>query len=292
MIKSMTGFSSKSLETDNYTATVEVKSLNSKFLDLSIRLPKSFSEKEAEVRNLATSILIRGKVSISVDFQLRNESVSRLKYNQQLFIQYYEELKLLAGSVDAKEDDLFRTALQSPDVATTEEDTETVKSSWDKISKLITDTLEGCDDFRRKEGTNMQEQIEGSIDAISKCKMAIVKLDPMRIEKVRERIRDQLLELADKDNIDENRFEQELIYYIEKLDISEEFVRLDSHLQYFKEVLLQGDSNGKKLGFISQEIGREINTIGSKANDADIQKLVIQMKDELEKIKEQGLNVL
>jgi uncharacterized protein (TIGR00255 family) len=292
MIKSMTGFSSKSLETENYTATVEVKSLNSKFLDLSIRLPKSFSDKEAEVRNLATSILLRGKVSISVDFQLRNESVSRLKYNQELFKQYYEELKFLAGSVDANEDDLFRTALQSPDVAITEEDTETVLSSWNNISTLITDTLEDCDSFRRKEGANMQEQIESSIDAISKCKMSIQELDPMRIEKVRERIKGQLVELADKEDIDENRFEQELIYYIEKLDISEEFVRLDSHLQYFKEVLHQEDSNGKKLGFISQEIGREINTIGSKANDAGMQKLVIQMKDELEKIKEQGLNVL
>ena len=292
MIKSMTGFSSKSLETENYTATVEVKSLNSKFLDLSIRLPKSLSEKEAEVRNLATSILVRGKVSIGVDFQLRNESISRLKYNQDLFKQYYEELKILAGSVDANEDDLFRTALQSPDVATTEEDTETVLSSWDKISTLITDALEGCNAFRRKEGTNMQEQIEASIDAISKCKMSIEELDPIRIEKVRGRIKGQLVELADKENIDENRFEQELIYYIEKLDISEEFVRLDSHLQYFKEVLHQEDSNGKKLGFISQEIGREINTIGSKANDAEMQKLVIQMKDELEKIKEQGLNVV
>jgi len=292
MIKSMTGFSSKSLETENYTATVEVKSLNSKFLDLSIRLPKSFTEKEAEVRNLATSILVRGKVSIGVEFQLRNESVSRLKYNQDLFKQYYDELKILAGSVDANENDLFRTALQSPDVATTEEDTETVLSSWDKISALIKDALEDCDAFRRKEGANMQEQIEASIDAISKSKISIKELDPMRIEKVRERIKGQLVEIVDKENIDENRFEQELIYYIEKLDISEEFVRLDSHLQYFKEVLHQEDSNGKKLGFISQEIGREINTIGSKANDAGMQKLVIQMKDELEKIKEQGLNVL
>jgi uncharacterized protein (TIGR00255 family) len=292
MIKSMTGFSSKSLETERFTATVEVKSLNSKFLDLSIRMPKGLSENESEVRNLATSILVRGKVSIGIEFQSKNYTVSRLKYNSELFKQYYEELKNLAGSVAANEDDLFRTALQSPDVAIAEEDNETVLHSWNSMSKLITETLEGCNKFRIKEGANMQKQIEDSVDIISKCKSSIGEMDPKRIEKARDRIKSQLEELVEKDNIDENRFEQELIYYIEKLDISEELVRLASHLQYFDEVLHQESCNGKKLGFISQEIGREINTIGSKANDAGIQKLVIQMKDELEKIKEQGLNVL
>lgn len=272
---------------------MEVKSLNSKFLDLSIRLPKSFSDKELEVRNLATSLLGRGKASVVVEFQLNGDlNESKIQYNSELFKTYYEDLKELAKSVGASDDDIFKTALQAPDVIETIDESNKAKVFWDEIVKLVSGALEECKQFRQKEGANLQIQVEESVGIIKDCKEKVADLEPARIKKVRERLMTQMEEIKQKANIDENRLEQELIFYIEKLDISEELVRLDSHLDYFTEILGTNNSNGKKLGFISQEIGREINTIGSKANDATIQKLVVQMKDELEKIKEQLLNVV
>ena len=292
MIKSMTGFSTSRLETESYVSTAEVKSLNSKFLDLSIRIPKALSDKEPEVRNLASSMMVRGKVSISLEIQSKSDSETSLEYNSELFKNYFSELKQLAESVGAGDEELFKMALQSPDVIRTSDNSEILNDFWDQLKSLITEAIEGCDEFRNAEGASLEVQLNESLKVISECKTKIEKLDPERIERVRKKVRSQLDELIDKTRIDENRLEQELIYYIEKLDIAEELVRLESHLSYFSEVMDMEDSNGKKLGFISQEIGREINTIGSKANDADIQKLVVQMKDELEKIKEQVLNVL
>lgn len=291
MIKSMTGFSNKRLETEDFKAMVEIKSLNSKFLDLSIRIPKSFSSNEQEIRNLTSLKLLRGKVSLSVELQLKDSSESRVKYRKELFETYYAELKQLAQSVGAKEDDLFKMALQSPEVIATEENAELL-NFWEQIRIIIEEALDECNEFRSAEGKNLQIQLEESLNIIRECMNTILEMDPTRLEKVRNRIKENLVELIGKDKIDENRFEQELIYFIEKIDVSEEMVRLDSHLKYFNETLGQEDSIGKKLGFISQEIGREINTIGSKANDAAIQKHVVLMKDELEKIKEQVMNVV
>jgi uncharacterized protein (TIGR00255 family) len=292
MIKSMTGYSTNRLETESYVSTAEVKSLNSKFLDLSIRIPKALSEKEPEVRNLASPLMVRGKVSISLEMQWKRDSETSLEYNRELFKNYFRELKQLAESVGAGDEDLFKTALQSPDVIQTTDNSEVLNDFWDQLKELIVEAIKGCDEFRKTEGASLQIQLNESLTVISECKSKIEKLDPERIERIRKKVRDQLDELIDKNKIDENRLEQELIYYIEKLDLAEELVRLESHLKYFAEVMGMEHSSGKKLGFISQEIGREINTIGSKANDADIQKLVVQMKDELEKIKEQILNVL
>jgi uncharacterized protein (TIGR00255 family) len=292
MIKSMTGFSSRRLESDKFIATAEVKSLNSKFLDLSIRIPRIFSDKEPDLRNLASRKLERGKVSIGLELQMKDSSETSVSFNAELFKSYFTELKKLAESVGADEQDLFKAALQSPDVIRTEEDGEASDQYWEEIAGLLEEAMDGCNEFRITEGESLNAQLLESLGMIVDCKAKIVELDPSRIVKVRERIKGQLEESFSSENIDENRFEQELIYFIEKLDISEELVRLDSHLKYFSEVLDSERSKGKKLGFISQEIGREINTIGSKANDAAIQKLVVQMKDELEKIKEQVLNVL
>jgi uncharacterized protein (TIGR00255 family) len=291
MIKSMTGFCNKRLETKDFVASVEIKSLNSKFLDLSVRVPRSFSSNEQEIRNLVSSMLERGKVSLTVDLQLTDASETRIKYKPELFETYYQELKRLAQLVGASENDLFKIALQSPDVMASEENEE-LGNFWDQLKLLVEDCIHGCTEFRMAEGKNLQIQLEESIKVILNSKAHIADLDGPRMERMRLKIRGHMEEFIDKEKIDQNRFEQELIYFIEKLDISEEMVRLDSHLKYFIETLQLEDSIGKKLGFISQEIGREINTIGSKANDADIQKLVVLMKDELEKIKEQVLNVL
>jgi len=292
MIISMTGFGLKKSETNEFTISVEVKSLNSKFLDLSIRLPRIFSDKELEVRNMAALVLGRGKASVTVDFQLNSDSSQSIQYNSELFKTYFINLKQLAESVGASEDDLFKTALQAPDVIQTIDDNTKSKVFWDEIGRCISGALQECHHFREKEGANLQVQVERSIGIIADCKIKVEELEPARTKKVRARLITQLEEIDQKTNIDENRLEQELIFYIEKLDISEELVRLKSHLDYFTEILAGKESNGKKLGFISQEIGREVNTIGSKANDASIQKLVVQMKDELEKIKEQVLNVV
>ena len=292
MLISMTGYGASHLSNDDVTINIEVKTLNSKFLDLNFRLPRSFSEKEIELRNLVTEKLQRGKVSLNIDYVKEKETELKQRYNEDLFVQYYSKLKKLADRVIASDQDIFKLALSAPDVMINDQADEVDEQQWTVLKGLVEEALDNCNEFRQKEGAELQQKFTGYIKSINEHLEMVKVLDPKRVEKIRDRIKGNLTRFVDEEGLDKNRLEQEIVYYIEKLDITEEKVRLASHLNHFNEVLLNSTSQGKKLGFISQEIGREINTIGSKANDADIQKHVVDMKEELEKIKEQLLNVL
>ena len=292
MIKSMTGYGVAGFENEHLAIQVEVRTLNSKMLDLSIRSPRQFADKESEIRNRAQAILDRGKVSISIDFLVKGNQSLPVQLNEDLFKTYYATFERLAASVGEKGTDLFKLALQAPQVmvstAMDREDSE----DWAQVKLVLEEALIRCESFRVDEGASLFVKLKENIDLIRQGWQAIKAEEPNRKEKIQSRIRGHFSQWMDEHAFDANRFEQELIYYFEKIDINEELVRLETHLDYFMKCMDTEVSQGKKLGFISQEIGREINTIGSKANDAGIQKLVIQMKDELEKIKEQSLNVL
>jgi uncharacterized protein (TIGR00255 family) len=292
MIKSMTGFGQCTIDDGQVQISVEVKSLNSKFLDLNLRLPKAFSDKEIEVRNLISEKLERGKVSIAAEYQRYGESEIQQSYNEKLFIAYYSELKKLADRVVAPYDQLFDLALNSPEVIQGKIKSTDNEEEWAKVKSCIIEALEKCDRFRRTEGKVLEEALKNCCSVIYQELKNIDLLDPKRIERMREKLKGSVVNFFGEEGYDTNRLEQEIIFYIEKLDINEEKVRLKSHLDYFTNVLKEPQGNGKKLGFISQEIGREINTIGSKASDANIQKHVVMMKEELEKIKEQLNNVV
>lgn len=292
MIKSMTGFGQASVNKGELNLVVEVKSLNSKFFDISLRLPRLFSEKELEVRNMVADKLERGKISLSIDMQQTGKAEIRQQYNEALFVAYYAELKKLADKTMATYEGLFELALNSPDVITGGGKEELSPALWEMLQKLLTEALVKCDQFRVLEGKALEEKLALYIKGIEGGLKKTEELDPQRIERVRSRIKGNLIEFLGNEGIDMNRLEQELIFYIEKLDIHEERVRLSTHLKYFSKLLAEPISNGKKLGFLAQEIGREINTIGSKANDAEMQREVVMMKEELEKIKEQLGNVL
>lgn len=293
MIKSMTGFGNAGFEDERMVIQVEVRTLNSKFLDLSIRSPRQFNDKELEIRNLVQSILDRGKVSISIEFQSKGSAEMPVSINEDLFNLFYQKYRGLADSVNDNTQDIFKLALQSPMVITqvTGEQRDD-QADWDEIKKVLVIALNKCDSFRQDEGNSLEEKLKGNIDTIASGLAKIQENEGKRKDRIKQKIRNHFSEWLDENSFDANRFEQELIYYFEKLDITEEIVRLDTHLKYFSKCLVEENSQGKKLGFISQEIGREINTIGSKANDAEMQKHVILMKDELEKVKEQSLNVL
>ena len=286
----MTGFGKATLDNEKVSVSVEIKTLNSKFLDANLRLPRVFSDKEIEVRNLLAEKLQRGKVVINIDYR-RNVAEPTVTVNSDLFSAYYKQFEALAHQVKADEKDLFKLALQAPDVMSSAEN-EGAEDDWKEVRKQIVEALDRCNEHREAEGEGLHEKLQSYIEQIRVNLDQVEEQDPKRTEHVRERLRTHMNEWAADDRVDENRFEQELIYYIEKLDIAEEKVRLRSHLDYFLEIMNKDDSQGKKLGFIAQEIGREINTMGAKANDAVIQKLVVGMKEELEKIKEQSLNLL
>lgn len=292
MIKSMTGFGQSSVDDGQFQISVEVKSLNSKFLDLNLRLPKTFSDKEIEVRNLISETLERGKVSVAIDFEKVGDAQISQTYNEALFIAYYSELKKLADRVVAPYDALFQLALNSPNVIQGNTKEEVPEEVWTKVKKLLTEVLSKCDKFRIDEGKVLDKMLTDCCKIIEYNLERIKELDPKRVQRIRDRLRNNVTSFFGEEGFDANRLEQEIIFYIEKLDINEEKVRLKSHLDYFIEALREKQSNGKKLAFITQEIGREINTIGSKSNDADMQKHVVVMKEELEKIKEQLNNVL
>jgi len=292
MIKSMTGFGQHSQDDGQIQIATEIKSLNSKFLDLNLRLPKIFSDKEFEVRNIISEKLERGKVSLVVEYQRYGEQEIKLSYNQKLFIAYFSELKKLADRVIAPYEGLFELALNSPDVIETNVKEGSTDEEWKKVKASIEDAISKCDGFRKEEGKVLGKMLMDCCEVIRGELKKIEQLDPKRVERIRERLKGNVVTFFGEEGYDTNRLEQEIIFYIEKLDINEEKVRLQSHLDYFQAVLNESQSNGKKLGFISQEIGREINTIGSKASDAAIQKHVVVMKEELEKIKEQLNNVV
>jgi uncharacterized protein (TIGR00255 family) len=289
----MTGFGQALLATGELSIQVEVKSLNSKFLDLSLRLPRHFGEKELELRNLIAEKLERGKVSLSIEYQQTGKSEIRQTYNEELFAAYYAELKKLADRVVAPTyDAIFSMALNSPDVIQSNGKEELDPAEWEKVNKLIGEAMDKFELFRLTEGKTLENKIVNYIQSIRDGLVLVEKLDPKRIEKIRDRIKGNVTDFFGNEGFDTNRLEQEILFYIEKLDIHEERVRLKSHLDYFLQVVKSPQSNGKKLGFIAQEIGREINTLGSKANDAEMQKSVVLMKEELEKIKEQLNNVV
>ncbi len=288
----MTGFGQATFSSGEGTLSVEVKSLNSKFFDLSLRLPKKYSEKELELRNLMAEKLERGKVSLSIDYQTGLKVEIRQQYNEALFISYFQELKKLADKVNAGHDSLFQMALNSPDVVQSNGKEELDPAEWERVLGLLNEAMGKCEHFRTEEGKSLEVKLTSYIENIRLGLLEVEKIDPMRIEKIRSRIKGNITDFFGNEGFDANRLEQEIIFYIEKLDIHEERVRLKTHLDYFLKIMSEKQSNGKKLGFIAQEIGREINTIGSKANDAEMQKHVVMMKEELEKIKEQLNNVL
>lgn len=291
MIKSMTGYGKAQAERNNSVVTIEIKTLNSKFMELNLRLPKVYSGKEMEIRNLLTQQLERGKASVNVEVQSNEASEAKVEFNKPLFLQYYRQLQELAQEAGAPEHDIFRLALQQPEVSKTIS-AELDDEEWKFVEDLFTEACRQCSQFRIREGETLKEKLLEYVAEIRKRMQAVEEQDAGRAESVKERLNKKLEELKQSEKIDQNRLEQELVYYIEKLDINEEKVRLRTHLDYFVQALEAPESNGKKLGFIAQELGREINTIGSKANDANIQRHVVVMKEELEKIKEQVLNLL
>lgn len=282
----MTGFGKATMQLPNKKITVEVKSLNSKNLDLNVRLPQAFREKELELRNVIAKDLERGKVDFSIFSEVTAEETSS-KINAPIVLSYIEQMKNIIPDADATE--LMKMAVRMPDSLKVERQ-EIDENEWESIQTAITEALQYINEFRRQEGAKLEIEFRNRIENIRNFMNQAIALDPERIAIVKERLRNNLVEL--QANVDENRFEQEIIYYLEKLDITEEKVRLTNHLDYFIETIEGSEANGRKLGFISQEMGREINTMGSKSNHSEMQKLVVQMKDELEKIKEQVLNVL
>ncbi len=292
MIKSMTGFGVAGFEDEQMMIQVEIRSLNSKFLDLSIRSPRQFSDKEPEIRTIVQTILDRGKVGVSIEFVPKGGQSLPVSINQELFKSYFEEFRHLAELVGEKPADLFKLALQAPNVINSIPVEREESQDWERVKQVLEEALKKCDGFRKDEGESLYSKLEENIEVIRSAFQRVKQEEPLRKERIQQRIRNHFSQWMDESSFDANRFEQELIYYFEKIDITEELVRLETHLNYFMKTMQEDGGQGKKLGFISQEIGREINTIGSKANDAEIQKHVILMKDELEKIKEQSLNVI
>ena len=285
MIQSMTGFGKSVTQIPNKKITVELKSLNSKNFDLNARIPSQYREKELDLRNIISNSLGRGKVDLSIYVEYTGEQTST-NVNTEVVKNYMDQLRSI---VDTSEVELLKMAVKMPDALKTERD-EIDDEEFKAIEGAVKDALKEINGFRSDEGNALEKDLSMRIANIKSLLDDVIKIDPDRVDAVRERLRKGIEEI--KEQVDENRFEQELVYYIEKFDITEEKVRLDNHLDYFQKTLDSKDSNGRKLAFISQEIGREINTIGSKSNYAPMQQMVVQMKDELEKIKEQILNVL
>ncbi|MBK8368328.1 MAG: YicC family protein [Bacteroidetes bacterium] len=289
MLKSMTGFGKATKEFENKTVNVEIRSLNSKNLDLSLRLSSTYRDKEHELKSEITKLLERGKVDLSVYVESKIEETP-VQINTDLAKSYYNQLKQLAIELNEPTTNLMAHVLKMPDVLKSERK-EPNEQDWKDIQSVIFLAVEGLNNFRSDEGKSIEKDFETRLGIIADSLEKIKEHDAARIQNIRDRIKKNLEEVVGKEKVDNNRFEQELIYYIEKLDINEEKVRLKTHLDYFIKTMKE-PAGGRKLNFIGQEIGREVNTIGSKANDAEMQKLVVLMKDELEKIKEQTNNVL
>jgi uncharacterized protein (TIGR00255 family) len=286
MIQSMTGFGKATLQLPSKKITVEVKSLNSKGLDLNVRMPSVYREMELGLRNEIALQLERGKIDFSIYIEMNGEQTST-KINVPIVKAYINQMREVIA--DADETELMKMAVRMPDALKTERD-EIDENDWSEIQKVIQEALQYIANFRQDEGKSLEQEFQLRIGNIRQYMNDALALDSERVQAIKDRLQTAIAEL--QVNVDANRFEQELIYYLEKLDITEEKVRLTTHLDYFIETIKGKEANGRKLGFITQEMGREINTMGSKANHAQMQKLVVMMKDELEKIKEQVLNVL
>lgn len=291
MLISMTGFGRASTEYDGKKIIIDIKTLNSKNIDITTRIPNAYREKEIEVRKLLSNELQRGKIEFSI-FVEANGGETNAKLNDKIILDYYNQLKNLCQSNNIPfSNDVLSSIIRMPDVvATTIE--ELNEEEWEHILKFINQAIEDCKNFRKHEGSILTQDIITNLNFITNLLNQVPQYEEERIDIIKDRLSISLNEIVDTANIDANRYEQEIIFYLEKLDINEEKVRLKKHCDYFLETLNTEIYSGKKLGFIAQEMGREINTLGSKANHVEIQKLVIMMKDELEKIKEQVLNIL
>lgn len=286
MMQSMTGFGKAVLQLPTKKISVEIKSLNSKNLDLNVRIPSNYKEKEFALRTQIAEQAERGKIDFSIYLEVTAEETTS-KINAPIVKAYIAQMQNIIPDADPTE--LMKMAVRMPDALKTDRD-EIDENEWQKVQQTINEAIQNFRNFRTSEGKVLQQEITNRIENIRSLMQKTLSYDKERVETIKTRLRDALSDL--KENIDENRFEQELIYYLEKYDITEEKVRLENHLNYFLQTMKTESSTGRKLGFITQEIGREINTMGSKSNHSEMQKLVVQMKDELEKIKEQVLNVL
>ena len=298
MLISMTGYGQAHRETDTYTASVELKSVNSKTFDLSLRLPRFLQPQELEIRNILAKGLLRGKINLNIDFMRPTAARTAAPINKEALLAAYHELKAIADSLHLPTSETtLLAALRLPGIIPTSAEanpTDTVEEvTWAELQPLLLEAQAAIQQFRQDEGRALTLEILGYVATIRQQLAAVEEHDPARIAHVRQRLQGHLAELSSHEQFNATRFEQEVLYYIEKLDIAEEKVRLAAHLNYFEQAIHQPDEAvGKKLGFLAQEIGREINTIGSKANDATVQHLVVGMKEELEKIKEQLNNIL
>jgi uncharacterized protein (TIGR00255 family) len=291
MIKSMTGFGKAEFEVNNKKITLELKALNSKQIDINARIPSVYREKEIEIRKELAEKLVRGKVDITIYVENHGED-SNSKINEPILKSYFESLKKINDELGLSTDQTTMQAiLRLPDVVKTEYET-LDEEEWQVILLHLRKALEDIDDFRRREGKALETDIIANTENIRELLQQITPFEEQRMETVKKRLTENLEKLNLNGSVDENRFEQELVYYIDKMDMNEEKVRLENHCNYFIETIVSPESNGKKLAFISQEMGREINTLGSKAYENNIQRIVVQMKDHLERIKEQLLNVL
>ena len=291
MIRSMTGFGKAEISVPDKKFTLEIKCLNSKNADINLKVPNVFKEKELEMRQIINDRLQRGKIDVNIYYELR-EGITPASVNQETVKAYYNQLKQVSNDLDLQEDiNLLDVIMRLPDTLKIEKNTSD-EYEWETIKKNLLSAIDDLDSFRIQEGKSLEYDLNLRIKNISDRLNSLNSFENVRIDKLREKLLAQILELNKNIEVDKNRFEQELIYYLEKLDFSEEKSRLANHLNYFIETMNNEENPGKKLAFISQEIGREINTLGSKAGDFNIQKLVVEMKDELEKIKEQLLNVL
>jgi len=291
MIRSMTGYGKAVMETPHKKITVEVKSLNSKQADVSAKLPWIYKEKEMEIRNMVSRKLERGKIDLYISFDtMEDEAIPVI--NRNAVMNYYNQLRELANELGAdRNTDLLSIVMRLPESLRAEK-AELTEEEWNGVSQLIDEALSMADLYRLEEGKALEADLSKAVNRITGYLDNLRDVEGDRIAKMREKLTTLLRDAVGSENVDKNRFEQELIFYLEKLDINEEKVRLQKHCDYFLETMKGNESNGKMLSFISQEMGREINTIGSKANDAAMQKLVVMMKDELERIKEQTLNIL
>ena len=292
MIQSMTGYGKATAELPDKKINVEIKSLNSKAMDLSTRIAPLYREKEIEIRNEIAKALERGKVDFSLWIEKKDACELVTPINQDVVVAYYERIRTISETTGIPvPEDWFATLLRLPDVMTKNDIQELSEEEWNAVHATILQAVQSLVDFRKQEGAALEKKFREKISNIAHLLTTVDPYEKERVEKVKERITDALEKTISVD-YDKNRLEQELIYYIEKLDINEEKQRLSNHLKYFINTMEDGSGQGKKLGFIAQEMGREINTLGSKSNHAEMQKIVVQMKDELEQIKEQVLNVM